>query len=95
MSFMPCKSLTSSCPEKKNKLCNFNDELSYFQWWLTIVVTVINNLSTAVVLLKQERKINFSCLFDLFPSACIKQQERTVDITTHQHWVCQSLHGQE
>ena len=40
-------------------------------------------------------KINCNCLFDLFPSACIKQRERTVSITIHQHWVCLSLHGQE
>lgn len=46
-------------------------------------------------IIETTEKINYNCLFDLFPSACIKRQERTVSITIHPHWVCLSLHGQE
>lgn len=40
-------------------------------------------------------KIIAIIFFDLFSSVFIKQQERTVSTTTHQRWVCLSLHGQE
>lgn len=69
--------------------------LSWFLCWLTIAVIIINNLSTAGLLLKQQRKLIAIVFFDLFPSACIKRQERTVSITIHQHWVCLNLHEQE
>lgn len=42
----------------RKKLYNFNDILlAIFSDDLTIAVAIINNLSTAVVLLKQERKL--------------------------------------